>query len=263
MKKCAFFTAVAGATLFTIPAGPAHAGEAVHVIEIRGSDDARTPSRSDEDRDDDGVRYLDAWTLKGPRNFLSGYPTRNDDGTYNVAVEIPTGTSQKWETCTSAAAADPVAFPRCAEAKPGRLMVQEVKKGARRIVNYLGYPGNYGSLPRTKSADGDPLDVIAVGPAVERGSVIKAKVVGVIRCNDDGDQDDKVIAIAEGSPLFAGVNTLADLNSAAVRGAEILRTWFDSYKGAFPASKMQCLTVDDEVVAAKLIADAQAAFTSP
>jgi hypothetical protein len=59
------------------------------------------------------------------------------------------------------------------------------------------------------------------------------------------------------------VATLADLNKAAVRGAEILRTWFDSYKGAFPGSKMQCLTIDDEVVAAKLIADAQAAFTSP
>ena len=263
MTKSSFFIAVLGATLFTAPVGPAHATEAVHVIEIRGSDEARPASSPDDDRDEHAIRYLDAWTLKGPRNFLSGYPTRNADGTYNVAVEIPTGTSEKWETCTSAAVADPVAFPRCGEAKPGRLMVQEVKKGARRIVNYLGYPGNYGSLPRTKSADGDPLDIIAIGPPVERGSVVRVKVVGVIRCNDDGDQDDKVIALTQDSPLFASVSTLADLDKAAVHGAEILRSWFDSYKGAFPASKMQCLTVDDEVVAAKLIADAEAAFTAP
>ncbi len=180
-----------------------------------------------------------------------------------MAVEIPTGTSEKWETCTSNAAADPVAFPRCSEAKPGRLMVQEVKKGARRVVSYLGYPGNYGSLPRTQGADGDPLDIIAVGPKAERGTVIAVKVVGVIRCIDDGDQDDKVIAITQDSPLFAKVNTLADLNKQAVNGAEILRTWFDSYKGAKPGSKMDCSTVDDEVVAAKLIADAQGAFTKP
>jgi inorganic pyrophosphatase len=251
------------AAILAFPAAPALATDDVKVIEIRGRDDASHATGRDDDEHGDGVVYLDAWTLKGHRNFLSGYPTRNADGTYNVAVEIPTGTSEKWETCTSSAAADPVAFPRCSEAKPGRLMVQEVKKGVRRVVSYLGYPGNYGSLPRTQGADGDPLDIIAVGPKAERGTVIAVKVVGVIRCIDDGDQDDKVIAITQDSPLFAKVNTLADLNKEAVNGAEILRTWFDSYKGAKPASKMDCSTVDDELVAAKLIAEAQASFTKP
>jgi inorganic pyrophosphatase len=263
MTKYSLTLAAFTAVFFTLPAAPARATDDVHVIEIRGSDEARDASRSHDDHDDEGVVYLDQWTLKGHRNFLSGYPTMNADGTYNVAVEIPTGTSEKWETCTSSSLKDPVAFPRCNEAKPGRIMVQEVKNGARRIVSYLGYPGNYGSLPRTQGADGDPLDIIAVGPAIERGSVVPVKVVGVIRCNDDGDQDDKVIALTQASPLFAGVNTLADLNKLAVNGAEILRLWFDSYKGLFPKSKMQCKTIDDEVVAKKLIADAQAAFTSP
>ena len=89
------------------------------------------------------------------------------------------------------------------------------------------------------------------------------KVVGVIRCIDGGDQDDKIIALTQNSPLYAKVNTLADLNLQAVNGAEILRSWFDSYKGAKPGSGMDCARVDDEVVAAKLIADAQAAFTRP
>jgi len=164
--------AAIGAAILAIPAAPALATDDVQVIEIQGRSEGAERSDRDDDEHSDGVRYLDAWTLKGHRNFLSGYPTRNADGTYNVAVEIPTGTSEKWETCTSSAAADPVAFPRCSEAKPGRLMVQEVKKGARRVVSYLGYPGNYGSLPRTQGADGDPLDIIAVGPKAERGTVI-------------------------------------------------------------------------------------------
>jgi inorganic pyrophosphatase len=251
------------AALLAFPAAPARATDDVKVIEIQGRDDASDASRRDDDEHGDGVVYLDAFTLKGHRNFLSGYPTRNADGTYNVAVEIPTGTSQKWETCTSSSLADPVAFPRCSEAKPGRIMVQEVKKGVRRVVSYLGYPGNYGSLPRTQGADGDPLDIIAVGPSLERGTVVAVKVVGVIRCIDGSDQDDKVIAITPDSPLYAKVSTLADLNKQAVNGAEILRTWFDSYKGAKPGSGMDCSKVDDEVVAAKLIADAQAAFTTP
>jgi inorganic pyrophosphatase len=263
MAKFVLTLAAFSAALFTFSAAPARATDDVQVIEIRGKDEARDASRSDDDRDEDGVVYLDQWTLKGHRNFLSGYPTKNADGTYNVAVEIPTGTSEKWETCTSSSLKDPVAFPRCNEAKPGRIMVQEVKKGARRVVSFLGYPGNYGSLPRTKGADGDPLDIIAVGPAIERGTVVAAKVVGVIRCIDGTDQDDKVIALTAASPLFAKVNTLADLNTQAVNGAEILRQWFDSYKGAKPGSGMDCSKVDDEVVAKQLIADAQAAFTSP
>jgi inorganic pyrophosphatase len=244
-----------------LTAAPSLAAEPLYHIELKGQPEV-SHSRAHDD-DADGVEYLDAWTLMGERNFLTGYPAGNADGTYNVAVEIPTGTSEKWETCTSAAAADPVAFPRCSEARPGRLMVQEVKKGARRVVNFLGYPGNYGSLPHTKSADGDPLDIIAIGPKHERGTVIPVKVVGVIRCIDDGDQDDKVIALTQDSPLYPLVNSLAELNKTAVNGAEIVRTWFDSYKGAKPGSKMDCSVIDDEVVAKQLIAEAEGAFTAP
>jgi inorganic pyrophosphatase len=228
-------------------AAPVRAEDPVFVVQL----DGRAEARHAEDREEASeVRYLDPWTLKGERNF-------------NLVVEIPTGTSQKWETCTSSSLADPVAFPRCDEARPGRLMVQEVKKGARRVVSYLGYPGNYGSLPRTKGADGDPLDIIAIGPGLERGSVVPVKVVGVIRCDDGGDQDDKVLALTLDSPLFAKVNSLADMDAQAVSGAELVRAWFDNYKGAKPGSGMNCPLVEDELVARKVIAAAQAAFTTP
>jgi inorganic pyrophosphatase len=244
-----------------LAAAPAIAAEPLYTIELKGSDEVREAAT--DDADDAEVKYLDAWTLKGERNFLTGYPAGNADGTFNVAVEIPTGTSEKWETCTSSSLADPAAFPRCNEAKPGRLMVHEVKKGVRRIVSYLGYPGNYGSIPHTTGADGDPLDIIAIGPKHERGTVIPVKVVGVVRCDDGGDQDDKIIALTADSPLFAKVSSLAELNKQAVNGAEIIRTWFDSYKGPSATSGMSCKLVEDELVAKKLIADAEAAFTAP
>jgi inorganic pyrophosphatase len=247
-----------------LAAAPARATEPLYTIELKGSDEVHAERADDADEADEAeVKYLDAWTLKGERNFLTGYPAVNADLTVNVAVEIPTGTSEKWETCTSSSVTDPVAFPRCNEAKPGRLMVQEVKKSARRIVSYLGYPGNYGSIPHTKGADGDPLDIIAIGPKHERGTVIPVKVVGVVRCDDGGDQDDKIIALTADSPLYSKVNSLADLENAAVNGAEIIRMWFDSYKGTNAASGMYCKLVENEKVAKQLITDAEKAFTAP
>jgi inorganic pyrophosphatase len=202
-----------------------------------------------------GTSYVDAHTLRGERNFLTGYDTANADGTYNMVVEIPTGTSEKWEICKDASLAQPGAFPGCTAA--GREMVHEVRDGKRRLVTHLGYPGNYGSVPRTLAGDGDPLDVIAIGPAAERGAVIPVKVVGVIKCRDGGEQDDKLVAVTADSPLYAEVSTAAALNAVAPGAAEIIHRWFESYK---PGGTMACERMADEAVAASLIAAARDAF---
>jgi inorganic pyrophosphatase len=194
------------------------------------------------------VTYVDSYTLFATKNFLTGSSTTNTDGTTNLVVEIPTGTSQKWETCTTASLADPVAFPGCTKA--GREMVLEVKKGARRLIQHIGYPGNYGSIPMTKAADGDPLDIVAIGPALDRGTVHAVKVVGVVRCIDGTSQDDKVIALTAESPLYTLVNTLADLDLKAPKAKEMIQTWYENYKGI---GAMTCTAIDDEVVAAALV----------
>jgi inorganic pyrophosphatase len=194
------------------------------------------------------VTYVDTYTLYGSKNFLTGFSTTNADLTTNLVVEIPTGTSQKWETCTTASLADPVAFPGCTKA--GREMVLEVKKGARRLIQHIGYPGNYGSIPMTKAADGDPLDIVAIGPALDRGTVHAVKVVGVVRCMDGTSQDDKVIALTSESPLYPLVNTLADLDAKAPKAKEMIQTWYENYKGV---GAMTCTTIDNEVVAATLV----------
>ncbi|MDJ0554326.1 MAG: inorganic diphosphatase [Microcoleaceae cyanobacterium MO_207.B10] len=67
-----------------------------------------------------GMRAEDEYTIISPKNLLSGYEPKNPDGTINMVLEIPTGTLAKWEVT-----------------KPD---------GKPRVVQYLGYPGNYGMI---------------------------------------------------------------------------------------------------------------------
>jgi hypothetical protein len=40
---------------------------------------------------------VDTETIKGPHHFSEGYPTENDDGSINAVIEIPAGTTGKFE----------------------------------------------------------------------------------------------------------------------------------------------------------------------
>ena len=71
------------------------------------------------------LKSPDSFTLIGEKSFLSGYAPLNSDGSINVVVEIPTGTSARWEV-----------------AKPSGELKWEFKSNEPRRVKYLGYPGN-------------------------------------------------------------------------------------------------------------------------
>lgn len=59
-------------------------------------------------------------------------------------------------------------------------------------------PFNYGFLPGTLSGDGDPLDIFIVSaePLAPK-SQVKFKPWGILICQDQGLEDNKVIAIIE------------------------------------------------------------------
>lgn len=165
-----------------------------------------------------GLKAIDHYTLVGERNLLTGYQPKSPDGDINVVVEIPTGTVEKWEVT-----------------KPEGSLKWEFKKGKPRIVKYLGYPGNYGMIPRTLlpkelGGDGDPLDVIVLGPAVPRGSVVEAKLIGVLKLLDGGEQDDKLIAVLANTALYEAGN-LKELKEKFRGVTTIVETWFINYKG--------------------------------
>ena len=149
---------------------------------------------------------------------LIEYDPEIDGQWINMIVEIPSGSIEKWEVNKQTGQIEPDSL----EGKP-------------RIIKYLGYPGNYGFIPQTllpkeQGGDGDPLDIIAIGDAVERGSILRCKILGVLKLKDTGEQDDKLIAIAENSPLKT-INSLAELTTDYPGILEIIETWFINYKG--------------------------------
>ena len=156
--------------------------------------------------------------ISGKFHYIEGYEPLSGTDSVQVIVEIPTGTTQKWEVDKS----------------DGKLH-WEIKDGKPRIIQYLGYPGNYGMVPRTllpyeSGGDGDPLDVLVLGPPVERGTVVKSKLIGILNLLDGGEQDDKLIAVMEGTPFYS-VESVGDLKKKFPRVLLIIETWFESYKG--------------------------------
>lgn len=161
---------------------------------------------------------VDRYTLAGGKHLLHDYPPLDASGNINVVIEIPAGTNDKWEV----------------DKTSGQLK-WEIRKNKPRVVSYLAYPGNYGMIPRTLlpkelGGDGDPLDVIIIGPAVPRGSVISARPIGILNLLDDGEQDDKIIAVLVDSEL-GGVLSIEELNRNYNGAAQILQLWFSNYKG--------------------------------
>ena len=183
--------------------------------------------------------------LRGEANFLTDYEPINLDGTVNAVIEIPAGTTAKYETT-----------------KDTGMLELEQKNGKPRFVQYLGYPCNYGLIPRSilpksKGGDGDPLDVCVLGPTVPIGSVVKARPIGILTLLDDGEIDDKVILVMQTGP-FAKVSSLADLDRRFPGVTTILQTWFTHYKGFGKDGKLQLTSpgFQGRAVAIKTIGDA-------
>lgn len=142
----------------------------------------------------------------------------NSDGLINVVIEIPAGTNEKWEVCKIT----------------GELDIESIN-GNPRTVNYLSYPGNYGMIPQTllsyeNGGDGDPIDVLVLGSAIDKGKIVPCKIIGVIKLFDGGEQDDKLIAVYPGSNFYH-INDISELEKSYSGVLEILEIWFTNYKG--------------------------------
>ena len=161
-----------------------------------------------------GLKYKDAYNIVGEKNLYTGYEAYNQDGTVNAVIAIPAGTTPKWEI----------------DDKTGGLNI-ELRNGKPRVINYLGYPGNFGIVPKTVGADGEVLAVLVIGDTVPRGSVVKTKIIGAIKLiNTRNVATDKLIAVQEGSPLYA-VNSIAEMNQKYPGVSNIIETWFTNYNG--------------------------------
>lgn len=76
------------------------------------------------------------------------------------------------------------------------------------------YPANYGFIPHTLSADGDPCDVVVVSQSpVVPGSVIRSRPVGALLMEDEAGIDEKIIAVPVDKlhPFYSKVKSYRDL----------------------------------------------------
>ena len=153
--------------------------------------------------------FTDKFLYSNPINEIN---IKNDDGSYNFFVEIPAGTKEKWEVN-----------------KRNGLLEWEEKKGRKKIIKFLPYPGNYGFIPQTYGADGDPVDVVDLDESIERGSVKRIRIVGGLYFEDKRTVDIKFIGLdPEGT--FKNIETIQDLVLNKFASLEILKIWFESYK---------------------------------
>ncbi len=57
----------------------------------------------------------------------------------------------------------------------------------------LAYPVNYGIVPQTVSYDGDPFDVLVLGPPLEPGTLLHGEILGIMHMTDEKGLDSKVV----------------------------------------------------------------------
>ncbi len=71
--------------------------------------------------------------------------------------------------------------------------VKRDHEGRVQLVSPVPCPFNYGSLPGTRSADGDPIDALVLGRRRHRGERVRVPARGVVRFVDAGAADPKWI----------------------------------------------------------------------
>lgn len=82
----------------------------------------------------------------------------------------------------------------------------------RVLFSAIYYPGDYGFIPQTYYDDGDPLDVIVlVGEPSFPGALIVARPIGIFRMLDNGEPDDKVLAVPSSDPIYRDYHDISDI----------------------------------------------------
>ena len=177
------------------------------------------------------------------RDHLRDADPVNADLTIHVVIENPVGTNEKWEVRAD-----------------GRL-VQEHVDGEPIVIPYLPWPVNGGMIPRTLlsaelGGDGEPVDVLVLGSAAPRGSLVRARPIGLLRMLDRLERDDKVLAVIPGTPL-GGVEDIEDLEAQFPGVTTILETW---YLNSGAANQFELQGFGSRGAANRLIAECALAF---
>ncbi|MBK8554661.1 MAG: inorganic diphosphatase [Lewinellaceae bacterium] len=98
----------------------------------------------------------------------------------------------------------------------------------RVLFSAMYYPANYGFIPQSYCDDHDPLDIMVLSQVtLVPMCLVSARVIGVMRMLDQGEMDDKIIAVAEHD---MSVNHIYDISGLPDHFFRELRSFFEDYK---------------------------------
>lgn len=120
----------------------------------------------------------------------------------------------------------------------------------------MRYPGNYGFVPHTLSDDGDPIDVLVANTRpIVPGAIINVRPIGVLRMEDDGGGDEKIVAVPSPklTKRYLHVTNYTDLPQITI---EQIQHFFEHYKDLEPGKWAKLLGWGDAEEARQLISAA-------
>ena len=124
--------------------------------------------------------------------------------TVKAIIEISKGSKNKYEL----------------DKETGMLMLDRV------LYSSVHYPANYGFIPRTLSADGDPLDILVINQtSIDPLVIVRALPLGLMKMVDDKGIDDKIIAVCIDDPGYSCYTTIETIPQHLLK--EIERFFMD------------------------------------
>lgn len=118
-------------------------------------------------------------------------------------------------------------------------------------------PTNYGFIPRTLDEDGDELDtLILTNDPIPMGVALKAKLIGVLNFEDDGEMDHKVIVVpADDRNTGDAIQTINDLHA---QWKQKIEHHFNHYKDLKKPGSTKVLGWGDTEAAKAIVRDCMA-----
>jgi len=156
----------------------------------------------------------------------------------NALIEIPYGSNIKYEL----------------DKESGAVVVDRV------LYSAMYYPANYGFVPNTLAADGDPVDILVLNEnSFQAGSVIACRLIGVLMMEDEAGMDEKLVAVpvTKIDPTYDGVESLEDLPKATL---DKIKNFFETYKTLEPNKWVKVKEFQNKEAAKKMLQQAIDAY---
>jgi inorganic pyrophosphatase len=127
----------------------------------------------------------------------------------------------------------------------------------RALYSPMHYPGDYGFIPGTLAADGDPMDVLVL---VEEpsfpGCLIEVRPVGVLNMIDQHEKDQKILAVPNRNPRYDEIHTIDQVFPHVRREIEHFFAIYKELEGRVTATRGW----DGPKEARKVIADSRKTY---